>query len=188
MIMLMYTQPFWHISADPCFLGGGLQRCDEVFIVWLLYQPTCSCGCCIGHFFCFAAAALRSCVSADVWLLYRPTCSCVSADVWLLYRPTFFHNRFDGLGILRVRGSEIMPRSLFIVCSQPTPGRQTSRRELSHYSQLPYYLREFADSEHARILGKGRLFVPIICLLIYLLTYLFNSLLVFCLLFIYLLT
>ena len=149
----------------------------DVFL-WLLYRPF------------FFVSQRRHCVP-----VYQPTCGCcigrrvpVYQPTWLLYRPTFFHNRFDGLGILRVRGSEIMPRSLFIVCSQPASGRQTSKGELSRYSQLPYYLREFADNEHARILGKGRLFVPIICLLIYLLTYLFNSLLVFCLLFIYLLT
>ena len=150
----------------------------DVFL-WLLYRP----------FFLFRSGGIAFlCISRRVAAVLADVFLCISRRVAAVSASTGFVYRFDGLRILRVRGSEIMPRSLFIVCSQPTPGRQTSRRELSHYSQLPYYLREFADSEHARILGKGRLFVPIICLLIYLLTYLFNSLLVFCFLFIYLVT
>ena len=58
MIMLLYTQPFWHISADPCF-GGGVRNSvatvsADVFL-WLLIVWRLSCGCCI------------------LWLLYRPT-------------------------------------------------------------------------------------------------------------------
>ena len=117
--MLMYTQPSWHISADPFFWEGVSQRFDEAFIVWLLYQPTCSCGCCIGQRFFFATAC-DCCIG--LWqrtrIGRRVPAAAVSADVWLLYRLTFFYNRFDGPGIAR---SVLFPRSCREVCLSCAP-------------------------------------------------------------------
>ena len=79
--MLMYTQPFWHISADPCFLGGGTRNGATRRL---------SCGCCISRRVPVAAVSANFFVSQRRRCVpvYQPTCGCCIGRRVPVYQPT----------------------------------------------------------------------------------------------------